>query len=332
MTARDHNAWIWRIWYEHRRAGLRRNFLLVPKDDDDVTRIILAQGAEFWDRDPSVVNANIVRLIEVAQRRAEPAFAQFRREAARLASPDVILANGLLDIGPNSVVDAPSHGDRFEEVLTILRALLPRMIKALPGNLHATARACAKGYAEHLERCGLHPIMGLLDDFEFVVREAFQATDPREWAAGFPALMERYFARHEELKELFPRFAEREKLIASVVVDEERATGFGLVGPVQQGEEAVRQLSEAGLAAPAFAQEGLAQLERSKELAGPADPAAGADAKPRFITRLVGFYEKTVALLGNTAKLADSLAAKAVAKAAIRMLTEAIGKLLDLLH
>lgn len=323
LLGQDKNSAVWTEWYNNRWEGSKSAFGLEPNGDRFVSLTIAEQHPDFWNRSIAEISSDVANWINDARINSVRQIEYFRAEAARLSSPDIVIIDNRLDIAANPIVDEHAEIQAFQDALGILRGLLPSLATTLAMTQHRVVATCAEGYNRHLQSCGDTPILGLLDDWQSAMRSGYEKTDEREWDPGLASLLMRFFARHAELKRLFPRFQELERLASNVSLDMYGVNGPNVTGPFRAATEAIAELSEQGLASPALVEASQDQLELARDIAFPDASRSDHDRTlrlRRLLVRLVGFAEKIISLSANIATIADSPAARTSLTALRRVL------------
>lgn len=228
-------------WYDRRLQGAATAFNLPPDADLAVIQRIAAARAELWDLDPRAINDTIAGWIEEARPVVDGAGDPVAR-LAEMASPDVSKQDDKLHAGPNPRYDKADYAPGLADLPAMLRSLAQTLLNAAPGNLPAPVRQSLTQYHDHLRDYGAAPILGLLQDAMDIATDGLEGSDLESWEPGLGKALERFKKRHAEFLSHYPLNPERETILASIALDEEKITNTLLRGIADDLKEIATQL------------------------------------------------------------------------------------------
>lgn len=253
------------------------------------------------------------------------------------ASPDVGLdpSGRKLDALPNAKFDQPFVDEDLFELPERLRSLIGTILSALEGKNSPPGLATAlRGYAAELEARGANCSLGLLRDQMAFVEAEVDDPDAENWCsgAGLKALITRLRELHALLLTHYPLDQERERLLRSVEVDEEKFSPEASARLRDEIRNAVREALADDSVTESYgkAVENRARVVRDAlDLPTPDVPTDGdpeyiqrerdrsnrvRDAKKRALAQEAALADKTLDVIGKMAKIADSPAVQRLAK------------------
>jgi len=326
----------WIDWYNRRVAGSRHITRMGALEDERLLIGISEEAEDFWTRRSKEVNEDVSAwLREVAAGGEEGGGTREKDEvlrvAAEMASPDVVLRLGKLDVAPNAKLDRPASKTDFDhsrtDMLGILRAIRP----SLGANTPPVVGASLESYQAELGRNTGTLSIELLQILASAVDREFQALEPEMWGEGLKYLIEKFLSIHRSLVSNFPEYFRREEFLADTPVDESSAVGTRLSAPVKRASRALEELSESGLTTREFDDYVLEHLRQSEDLAAsPSGSRSSVDEitpKRRHILGSIGFYERVLMALGAIA----TISAAPVITSTMSAISEAITSLLKLI-
>jgi len=312
----------WLAWYDRRLSGERAASADGAAEDERMLDKLRSLPETFWKASPEEAAAEIEGWFRpstgAAPAKAAPDRERVTERAGELASPDVILKNQQLHTVANATFDRPLSIDH-ERLGAVLGGIASAVIDALPGNAAPILGSALSGYCQELRSRSGSPFVGLLQILGSSIEAEVNAAEPETWSPGIWHLLEAFIANHHLLTSEFPGAGERERFYAETPIDEERASGEAIVGPVDAAADALRELSAAGLTTDQFDAFVEQQAKQGREIACTRDLAAAeagrATPKRRFVLGTIGFYERVLLALSAIATISMTPVIRAVALA-----------------
>lgn len=261
-----------------------------------------------------------------------------QRAAMRAAaSPDVGLdpSGQKLDALPNAKFDQPFVDVDLFELPERLRGLIGDILDVLNGkNSPPGLTTALRGYVSELEARGANCSLGMLRDRMAFIEAEVDHPDAENWCsgAGLKAWITRLRELHAMLLTHYPLDQERERLLRSVEIDEEKFNPDDSRKLRDEIREAVREALADDRVTESYrdAVENRARVVRDTlDLRTPDVPTDGdpeytqreqdrrnrvKDAKKRVLAQEAALADKTLDVIGKMAKIADSPAVQRLAK------------------
>ncbi|TXG83274.1 MAG: hypothetical protein E6R12_08595 [Sphingomonadales bacterium] len=295
-------------WYDRRLQGAATAFNLPPDADLAVIQRIAAARDELWDLDPRAINDTIAGWIEEARAEVTP---DPVTRLAEIASPDVSKQDDKLHAGPNPRYDKADYAPGLADLPAMLRSLAQTLLNAAPGNLPAPVRQSLTQYLDHLRDYGAAPILGLLQDAMDIATDGLEGSDLESWEPGLGKALERFKKRHAEFLSHYPLNPERETILASIALDEEKITNTLLRDIADNLKEISTQLKTIQGTTEEFDKILAAQQQIIRDVASL--PTAPQDTgnkeitpKKRTFFNIIGWLERLIKVGADVTKIADS--------------------------
>lgn len=243
---------VWIDWYSDALWGVARTEA-AEAAFTDVTNDYPWTGTLPWNKGAEAVNTEIGRrleLLHLREPRATPVVGdKGLAKLAVLASPQPsITVEGQLHAGPNNPFDAPKITDDLSTLPLRQRNLIKNILDDIPANAPRHLKQFLRAYDDELVARGAQPILGILKDDADIIAAAVAAPGAEdEWLEpGMRKAFDRFAENHLLFVEHFPRDVEREAIYAQTSIDEEKATGTVLQGPLETIAKATEEAHHAG--------------------------------------------------------------------------------------
>ena len=255
--------------------------------NEDLERAKILIPDEIWEAGPKVLNAEIRRLEAL----------HAKRKLEQEVSPEPLIRDGKLTIGPNKTADQP---DESIERLATLPERQREAIGALLDIIAAKNNACPVvvsplgRYDAHIAKYGLRVMLDLLNDLHQIVRDEYLGLNREKFFDGERGLRRAFltfFALHKELRAAFPLDAERENAIRSLQYDREALDPEDVKQGLAEVAELAHTPEEAGVAEPELAAY-LVELTAAMRLAIDTPPPAPIDVSADPDERLLDPHPK----------------------------------------
>lgn len=235
-------------------------------------------------------------------------------------------------MSPNPVFDAVASPQDLLDHPRQLKLLIQATLGAVGQNAPKIIRSNLRIVDEEIGGHGRNASWGAVDRMLRAVEASFRCANPDEFDDGEKQQFEDIFKLNALCQGTLDHADERDRDLSEIQVDE-TATGEAIAKPVDSIEEAVAELSEAGLTEPSFDQnlEALIEMGREQQFAAPAGPDAVPEAistRKAWIMGALGISKETYNLLGSKVWITGMPAVAA----AMQKLGEAIGWLMKLIH
>ena len=251
----DEGLRFWVQWYQRRLSGAAQCFDLPYAQDEVIQTRLLEQDNDWWDRDLAEITRNIESwvdeqksLLDTAEKLREIDREQAIKVLKNSSSPEFkATSDGRIDVGPNNIFDAPSLDYDLADLPAILRGIIQTILNSLPPNTPPVVGASLNGYNDHIVERGAQPIVGLIKAWMDAIQAEYDSNDADLWGKGLDKLLQSLFEKHEAYLEHFPLDEERERAIASLPFDEEKALSLEVVEAIKAIPETLKELKDSGL-------------------------------------------------------------------------------------
>jgi hypothetical protein len=263
-----------------------------------------------------------------------------RHELARQASPAPALSSdGKLDVGRNPIVDQPEFDPQLVNLPSEQIATIETLIRIGLRNMPQWVGGTLRDYADELRAFGVQPRLGVLRNLaEIVLAEVADVNSEGRLTGGERKAYDLFKSGHETLMKHFPLDASREKIYASVPVDEEGIRSDRFRAPFASVRAKSEQAKTAGLASGNFATvtkkfdeyaSVVASMPPAPENNTGTDEPTKISPGKRVLLTGFGFIESTSKLLAENPGMLETADGKALAEA-MRNAADGLAKLINL--
>lgn len=331
-VASNHCQAEWSTAYNADPSGAKRTllpFLITPTELPPLARQVVFKSLVGLDR--AEIKAAV--LATIAPKPAKPTPQQIKQTLASVATPQPVLdEDGRIDIKPNTSIDLPVSTRDLANLPGDQRVLVGLVLQSLPPNTPPMIRNGLKRYGRVLSERGLGLRPAPLTVIIVGIEKEFRASGLEFWGSGLEHWFETIFANHELIRTHFPLKDEQE--YAELPIDENKAMGEALTGPIETVLDTVRLMNEEKLVSERTGQMFEDNAQTATDIAHlPPDEIASqpgstrVSIKRRYVLTtlgmMIGFYN----FVGSTASIISTPAGAQFFKA----LGEAIEMLMKLL-